>query len=336
VTPEPYDLSAMPPPPRRFIDNVRYFNEGGQAGLETKRGCGRPCIYCVEPIAKGRVNRQRLPDSIVAECRDLLDQGIDVIHLCDSEFNLPPQHAQAVCEALIRSGIAGSLRWYTYAYPQYFNAELAKTMARAGCVGINFGVDHGAAEMLRRLGRSYTPGDIPGVLDACKAAGITIMCDMLFGGPGETRTSIAQALDFMRSLDVDRVGLSCGVRVYPNTPLARLVRRQGPLKSNPNLHGTLENNEDLLEPIFYVSAALDGDIHAIVAELVDGDKRFLHADPARLDGNYNYNDNTVLERAIRRGERGAYWDILRRIEEQTPRDDMRDEKAATQAMRDAE
>ena len=32
-----------------------------------------------------------------------------------------------------------------------------------------------------------------------------------------------------------------------------------------------------------------------------------------VDSNYNYNDNTVLIRAIENGARGAYWDILRRM-----------------------
>ena len=38
----------------------------------------------------------------------------------------------------------------------------------------------------------------------------------------------------------------------------------------------------------------------------------LHADPDQVDGNYNYNANSVLANAIRSGQRGAYWDILRR------------------------
>ena len=33
---------------------------------------------------------------------------------------------------------------------------------------------------------------------------------------------------------------------------------------------------------------------------------------AGADKNYNYNDNSVLSQAIQSGERGAYWDILRK------------------------
>lgn len=309
------DLPEMPAPSRRFVDNPRYFAEGGQAGLETKRGCAQRCVYCVEPMAKGRLVRLRSPESVVEEVRDLFDQGIDVLHLCDSEFNLPLDHAHAVCAALENSGLGARIRWYAYAYPKFFDGELASAMRRAGCAGINFGVDHADETMLRRLGRHYGPEDIRRTAQACHNGGLAVMFDMLLGGPGETRQSLARAIDFVRSLAVDRVGLSCGVRVYPHTPLAELVRAQGPPSANPNLQGTTADNDDLLRPIFYVDAALDGDIHALVGDLVGGDRRFLHADPRQIKGNYNYNDNSALAEAIRAGERGAYWYILQRLEE---------------------
>ena len=308
-----WDLAQAAPLPRRFLDHPRYFREGGQAGFETKRGCAHGCIYCIEPAAKGRVLRLRAPEAVAAECKDLLDQGVDVFHTCDSEFNLPPDHARGVCEALCGAGLSPHIRWYAYAYPQHFDMDLAKAMVRAGCVGINFGVDHASVDQLRRLGRHYGPEDIRHTLEACRHAGLAVMFDMLLGGPGETRESLRTAIEFMRELDVDRAGLSCGVRVYPNTPLAAVVRKQGPLDANPHLHGHTRDNDTLLRPIFYVDAGLDGDIHDLVSELVDGDPRFLHANPNQLDGNYNYNDNSKLAQAIRDGARGAYWDILRGI-----------------------
>lgn len=308
------DLAAMPTPSRRFVDNPRYFAEGGQAGVETKRGCNGACIYCVEPEAKGRAVRLRRPESVAEEFRDLIEQGIDTVHLCDSEFNMPRSHAAAVCEALIDAGLSSAVCWYAYCAPVPFDVELAQLMARAGCVGINFGADHADAGMLQRLGRPYGPGAIRAACEASRKVDMAVMFDMLFGAPGETRASMEQAITFMRGLDAGRVGLSCGARVYPNTRLARMVRDRGALADNPNLHGVTRDNEQMLRPLFYVESQVGGDIHAIVRELVDGDRRFLHADPGELEGSYNYNDNSVLARAIRAGARGAYWDILRKLE----------------------
>jgi radical SAM superfamily enzyme YgiQ (UPF0313 family) len=311
--PAPWDLSSMPAPSRRLVDNRGYFAEGGQAGIETKRGCSNPCIYCVDPVAKGASVRLRSPDSIANEYRELLELGIDVVHLCDSEFNVPAEHAHAVCEAFVHSGIASKVKWYTYAAPQPFDESLAQAMARAGCVGINFGVDHADPVMLSNLGRDYTTDDLRRTVQACRNTGIACMFDLLLGGPGESHETIATAIEFMREVNPDCVGLSCGVRIYPHTPLARIVRGQGALGQNPNLYGTTDNNDDFLRPIFYVDAQVGKDIHAHVSSLVAGDRRFFHADPAQVDGNYNYNNNSVLANAIRTGERGAYWDILRRL-----------------------
>ena len=136
------------------------------------------------------------------------------------------------------------------------------------------------------------------------------MVDTLFGGPGETRQRVEQAIATLKESRADCIGLSCGVRIYPNTPLAETVMDQGPLDQNPHLHGVTGGNDSLLRPIFYVDAGLGDDLYAIVSRSVDGDPRFFHTDPDDADGNYNYNDNSVLAEAIRAGARGAYWSIL--------------------------
>ena len=113
---------------RDLFDNRRYFREGGQAGFETKRGCSGRCIYCADPVSKGRVVRMRSPDSVASEIRSLLRQGIDVFHTCDSEFNIPPAHARAVCETLVETGLGERIRWYAYCAPAPFDSGLARLM----------------------------------------------------------------------------------------------------------------------------------------------------------------------------------------------------------------
>lgn len=307
------NLSALPVPARTLADNPRYYAAGGQAGVETLRGCGQACIYCIDPLAKGRHIRVRPPDTVAAEIEQLVDMDITTFHLCDCEFNLAPDALRALCATLVRRGLARRIRWYAYGSITPFDDELAACVRAAGCAGIDFGADHGDPVMLRRLNRSHTPDDIRRTARACRAHGISVMFDTLLGAPGETRDSIAAAIALMDECGVDRVGLSCGVRVYPGTALARQVHAQGPMRSNPHLHGAVEDNADFLRPVFYVDAAIGPEIFRHVAGFVRGDRRFLHTDPAELDGNYNYNDNTVLASAIEKGARGAYWDILRRI-----------------------
>ncbi|MEW6439779.1 MAG: radical SAM protein [bacterium] len=316
--PSPPQMDADFFSPRAVVRNLEYFRRGGMVGLETKRGCTGACVYCVDPVAKGRTVLRKPIEILLEEIRSLLRQGVTVLHLCDSEFNVPPEHATEVCEAIRAEGLSERFRWYAYASPEGFDGALAQRMARAGCAGINFGVDHGRDDLLVRLGRRHRAHDLERTARAARDAGLPFMFDLLLGGPGETRRSLAEAVELCRDLGVDRVGLNVGIRVYPGTALGREVRGQGPLRKNPNLRGAVQGNEDLLHPVFFVSADLGEGWEEELAGRVGGDRRFFLPAGRGRASNYNYNTNEVLVEALKRGHKGAFWDILRRIQEGLP------------------
>jgi len=309
-------LDSLPLHRRRIVDSERYLREGGMGGIETKRGCDRRCIYCADPIAKGRSCRLRSPQSVADELEAMLDRGVDHLHICDSEFNLPMEHALAVCEELSRMRLGEKLRWFTYASPVPFDRELAAAMKRAGCVGINFGVDSGDDGMLRRLARDFTSENLRATARVCREEQIVFMYDLLIGGPGETRQTARRTIELMKEVSPSRVGVSAGVRIYPGTVIEAIARREGFSSDNPNLKGAIEGNENFLRPVFYLSAAMGDDPFDYLSRLVADDARFFLPTPSADDRNYNYNDNAVLVQAIRKGYRGAFWDILRRLAEE--------------------
>lgn len=312
--PAPADIAALDLSPRTLVDNGRYWREGGQGGFETTRGCDRACVYCADPVAKGRRMRLRDPAEVARELANLAAQGVVHLHTCDSEFNIPRDHALAVCEALCARGLGDRIMWWAYCAPGHFDEELARAMVRAGCAGVNFGADHGCDDQLSRLGRDHRASDLERAARLCHEHGIVCMFDLLFGAPGDTREGVRATLDLMQRLAPSRVGISVGVRLYPGTPLARQVVR-GPLPDAPGLHGELEGNDGLLRPVFYLDPALGPDIAAFIRQHVGGDRRFLCPDPEADLTDYNYRENSTLVEAIRAGHRGAYWDILRRLDE---------------------
>jgi len=308
-------LDDMPPPERSALDNRRYHAEGGMGAIETKRGCAQKCIYCADPLGKGRVVRCRSPQSVADEVAALREMGVDHFHLCDSEFNLPLAHARGVCLEIIRRGLGSKVKWYAYCSPVPFDEELATLFQKAGCAGINFGADSGNDFMLRTLGRNFKVEDLARTAQICHRQGLVFMYDLLQGGPGETRESLRESIDAMKRLSPSRVGASIGVRVFPGTKLASLVRKQGPIGKNPNLQGVIQGNEDFFAPIFYLSSALGADAPEYLAGLISGDERFFSNFPDASNKNYNYNENILLMQAIKKGYRGAFWDILRRLAE---------------------
>lgn len=317
----PPDLRSildLPLAKRNAVDNPRYLREGAMVGIETKRGCNQKCIYCADPIAKGRKSRLRPPETVVDEIEALLAKGVDYFHTCDSEFNIPYSHAVDVCREIIGRGLGERLKWYTYLSPVPFTGELAHLMIKAGCKGIDFGADHVDDRMLKNLGRPFRARDLKKTAATCNEFEIPFMYDLLLGGPGEDRESLKRAIELMKEIGPTRVGISAGIRVYPGTRLAEIVKEEGIDEQNPNLHGTI--SPDLFAPLFYVSNLLGNEITTAIISLIAGDERFFFGGKDEDPANYNYNENSILMNAIKDGYRGAFWDILRKLADGAPPD----------------
>jgi radical SAM superfamily enzyme YgiQ (UPF0313 family) len=315
----PRELTVSPR--RDLVDNRAYFVSGGQAGVETKRGCPRQCIYCADPVAKGASVRPRSPREVADEVECLLRQGIDVLHLCDGEFNVPRTHAEAVCEELITRGLGSKVRWYAYVAVRPFDEALAAAMRHAGCVGINFTGDSANDPMLAAYRHLHRRHHLATAVRACIKHGLTCMVDLLLGGPGETPESVRDTLDFMRRLGPDAVGVGLGMRVYPCTPAAKILAARGDLATGRGLRRRDDGPVDLLRPVFFIDPALGPHPAHLIRDLCRGDSRFFLPNEDVDDrnhtghqpGDHNYNHHRPLLDAIERGARGAYWDILRSL-----------------------
>ncbi len=310
------------PSDRDLVDNRTYFARGGQIGVETKRGCPRQCSYCADPLAKGRTHRLRAPAEVAREVAGLADRGLDVLHLCDAEFNLPLEHALAMCDALIARRLGERVRWYAYLAVVPFPDELAARMRRAGCVGINFTSDSLHPAMLSVYRQPHSADDVAAAVARCRGQGITVMLDLLLGGPEETPETVAETVRRIQALNPDCVGAALGLRIYPGTRIETLLQAEGPLEANRGLRRHYTGPIDLLQPTFYISPALGDRPAGLVRELIGDDPRFFPPEEELLGeggvsaaGDHNYNANRVLIEAIAGGARGAYWDILRRLRE---------------------
>lgn len=298
------DLRRLPPPRRHLFDNRRYEELGAMVGIETKRGCSQKCIFCADPVARGRRVRLRPPQTVVLELRDLLERNVSWFHLSDSEFNLPIDHAKDVCREIIQAGIADKVHWYTYCAPVPFDRELIQLMKEAGCAGINFGVDSLDDGQLRRLGRTHTVTDVRELVYLLNRERLNYMFDLLVGAPGETEETVRITIEKARELGIPLIGIASGVRVYRGSPLGIMV-------DNGLIKEGLQLGEGKYDPLYYLSPPLSDDAAALIKEIVGGDNRFLVLSSPEENGSYNYAGDETLSRLIEEGARGAYWDILR-------------------------
>jgi radical SAM superfamily enzyme YgiQ (UPF0313 family) len=300
------DLKYLPPPRRRVFDNRKYEQMGSMVGVETKRGCAGGCIFCADPVAKGKKVRLRPPTIVAQELNDLVEQGISWLHLCDSEFNLPITHAKEICTTIISHRLNYRLRWYCYCSPVPFDRELAKLMKKSGCAGINFGVDSLCDGQLLRLGRRHSVKDVAELARILREEEINFMFDLLLGGPGETEETVTATVNKAKELKIPLTGISVGVRVYPDTALGKAV------VSGSYHEGLHPEAAPFSQPAFYLSPPMGHRPLQLVQRLIGDDPRFLFLAAPGAKKSFNYAGDEFLFKLIVTGQRGAYWDIIRR------------------------
>jgi radical SAM superfamily enzyme YgiQ (UPF0313 family) len=173
----------------------------------------------------------RKPAEVANEVEYAIHQRDKRLHICDSEFNVSRNHAYAVCEEFVRRGFGKRLKWYAYMAVIPFDAELAAVMRKAGCVGIDFTGDSGCDVMLKAYRQKHTRKDLANAVKWCKDNGITVMIDLIFGGPGETPASVRESIDFIKQINPDCAGaLGRILNWYGN-----YRRRRRPVDTNPNI-----------------------------------------------------------------------------------------------------
>ena len=159
--------------------------------------------------------------------------------------------------------------------------------------------------MLAAYKRDHNAEDIGLAVKACRKAGVKTMCDLLLGGPGETKESLAETITLMKKIKPDRVGISYGLRVYAGTELADMVRKNG---------GEVLNARRIKEAGNAFPCSISHPRCARMGQVPAQNRRqrraFFPARGSTKKQNYNYSGNLYLEDLIRKGARGAYWKIL--------------------------
>jgi radical SAM superfamily enzyme YgiQ (UPF0313 family) len=174
----------------------------------------------------------------------LRETGCRNFNFVDNTFNLPPTYAKDLCRQVIQAQL--DLNLWCLIYPKWIDAELVELMRQAGCRQISFGFESGSDRMLRSLNKRFDKREVSAVSNMFAEAGIKRMGFLLLGGPGETKESVEESLSFADSLHLETLKITVGLRIYPQTPLARTALAEGVISAD----------EDLLLPRFYLTPEL--------------------------------------------------------------------------------
>jgi hypothetical protein len=124
-----------------------------------------------------------------------------------------------LCDAIAGSG--APIWWSCTAHPAHLDREVLADMKRAGCAGVDIGMESADPGMLVRIGKGVTVERVLDVLAWCHEAGIHSVVNLMFGWPDETDAELDATIAFM-----DRAGPVAGgfnargvVVPYPGTEI---------------------------------------------------------------------------------------------------------------------
>jgi anaerobic magnesium-protoporphyrin IX monomethyl ester cyclase len=206
------DLDSLPFPKWELLPYAKYRLPKSSVHADvpflpmwTSRGCPIGCHYCPYPVGQGLPWRARSPQNVLKEIEHLVqDLGIRYILFRDPMFSLNQRRVLAICEGILERGL--KFEWRCETRVDYLSEETLTAMAKAGCEGINFGIESADVAIQAGVGRRpISPEQIAHCMNVCRRLGIKTFGFFMIGLPGDTVQTILETIKFAIDLKPDWV-----------------------------------------------------------------------------------------------------------------------------------
>ncbi len=202
--------------------------------------------------------RLRTPRRVVDELEFLTKEyGKREFYFTDNIFNYPVSQAESICQEILFRRM--DIKWYCIANPCSLSKDLLQLMRKAGCYGLSIGNESGSPMMLRNLRKNFTVEQVIDSCQICRDLGIEYTCFLLLGGPGENRKTVDESISLIEKVKPTHLSINVGIRIYPNTELTRIARKES----------VIDSQDDLLFPTFYLSPEIKGWIFDYIKEVCE-------------------------------------------------------------------
>ncbi len=198
------------------------------AYIKIAEGCNHPCTFCIIPQIRGR-HRSRTVESVVAEARQLVKEGVKEINLISQDTTFfgmdtweqrpnprtPVDSSRGTAlTTLLRqlNAIEGDF-WIRllYTHPAHWSDELIKTIAECPKVAryIDIPLQHISDHMLGLMQRETSGDYIRDLIRRIRAGipGIAVRTTFIVGFPGETEEDVAELCQFIEETKFERLGV---------------------------------------------------------------------------------------------------------------------------------
>ncbi len=265
-----------------------YWQNSGMLNIQTKRGCPYNCIYCTYPLIEGSRVRTIDPDRIVNTLTELKkNSNINYVFFTDSVFNINNSFNYKLAEKLIEADL--DLKWGGYFNFANIDIKLLEKLKQAGLKHIEFGTESLSDQMLLNYRKPFTVADILNISAVCNDLGIDFAHFLILGGYGETELTLNETFENCKKIDRTVFFPFIGMRIYPGTRLHEIALREK----------TIEPDDPLLEPVYYVSR--DIDIDSLKRKALHTGKQWIFPDEDM---------SPAMMRMRKRNRKGPLWEYL--------------------------
>lgn len=220
----PPDFASLPVPGKDIVPIGRYVSHRHNAiGIQSKRGCPFSCSYCTYAFLSDKKIRLRDPAHVVDEIEEMtFNYNVKWFTFVDNVFNVPGEHARAICQELIRRKTP--IKWSAWLTPKGFTGELLRLMHKAGCRRIRFSPDAATNKGLKAMSKGFTTDDIENSLQLLsKMQDVYVGYCFFCAYPKMTFRDVIQILKYtsrMSRLFKGRGDVVLGwIRIEPHTPI---------------------------------------------------------------------------------------------------------------------
>jgi ribosomal protein S12 methylthiotransferase len=198
------------------VRRARRFDFPGSAHVKATEGCSNFCSFCAIPLIRGAL-RSRPQDEVLAECLDLVAQGVRELVLIGQDLGSYGRDAQTAGVSRLPELLAalsaadGDFRVRTlYIHPDNFPEAMLGVMAADPRLVPYFDLpfQHASRHILKAMNRRGNSGRYLELLGRIRDAlpDAAIRTTFLVGFPGETDEDFAELRDFQEKARLDWVG----------------------------------------------------------------------------------------------------------------------------------
>ena len=195
------DLDALPTPARDLVDPADYGGDDNRrlhSNLFSSRGCPGKCSYCSGSLF-GRRFRFRSAASLLDEiCALHALHRTPHFHFMDDAMSANRERMLEICAGLETRGLG--VTWSMMTRIDFVDEEILTAARRAGCNEIDYGVESGHPETLRRIRKAHTVQMVRRIIPMTAALGIKPTVFFILGFPWDTPASIDETLRLMQEL----------------------------------------------------------------------------------------------------------------------------------------